>query len=113
MPQSTDSKELRESSSWVKRTRTVESYLFIIVSFWFRKGIFGRDLRGSWLSTIRCPAIAQSIVPDCLSTRRSTYQFFTDRTRVSVFSNGGSGGHRRERRVERRDSDIELDWFGC
>lgn len=50
---------------------------------------------------MRWPAIAQSILPVDLSTRRSTYQPIRDRTMVSVFSKAGSGGQRREIRVER------------
>lgn len=50
---------------------------------------------------MRWPAIAQSILPVDLSTRRSTYQPSNDRTMVSVFSNAGSGTQRREIRVER------------
>jgi len=61
-----------------------------------------QNVPGSWLSTIRWPAIAQSMPPVSLM-RRSRYQPFTDMTIVSVVSSPtGSGGHCSERRVERR-----------
>lgn len=46
--------------------------------------------------------MAQSILPVFLSIRRSRYQAFTDMTMVSVVSCAGSGSHRIEIRVEKR-----------
>lgn len=57
---------------------------------------------------MRCPAIAQSILPVVLSIRRSRYQSFTDMTTVSVVSWGGSGSHRIEIRVE----NLQAVWAG-
>lgn len=50
-------------------------------------------------SSILVPAIAQSIAPDFLSTRRSRNHSPTEITIVSVVSSGGSGTHRSEMRV--------------
>lgn len=63
------------------------------------------NLQGSWLSTILCPAIAQSILPVAVSIRRSTYQSFTDITIVSVDSSAGVVSHRNEIRLEKRQVD--------
>lgn len=63
---------------------------------------FQDHAHGSWLSISRCPAMAQSILPVFLSIRRSRYQSFTDMTMVSVVSCAGSGSHRIEIRVEKR-----------
>lgn len=58
-------------------------------------------IRGFWPVTGHCPAIAQSIPPVSLSTRKSTYHSPTVMTRVSVVSKGSSGSHRRDKRVVR------------
>lgn len=44
--------------------------------------------------------MAQSIIPDCLSMRRSTNHPPRDSVNVFVFSNAGSGGHRIKIRVD-------------
>lgn len=52
--------------------------------------------------------MAQSIIPVSLSMRRSRYQFLTDMTIVSVVSFAGSGSHRSETRVEKRQDEAAL-----
>lgn len=49
--------------------------------------------------------MAQSISPVFWSIRKSRYQSFTDMTIVSVVSRAGSGSHRSEMRVEKRQDD--------
>lgn len=68
-------------------------------------------IRGSLLSWIHSPASAQSILPDCLSTRRSTYHSPTVITSVSVVSNGVSDAHLIEMRVVKLDSKAGTDTF--
>lgn len=66
----------------------------------------GVCLRGSRLSTILWPAMAQSICLLALSIRRSRYQSFTDMAIVSVVSCASSGSHRSEMRVEKRQDEL-------
>lgn len=98
-----------ESISWVNTTRPMGCQPFVTYHPWpdYWIGI----VRGFLSFWIHSPASAQSSLPDCLSTRRSTYHSPTVITNVSVVSKGVSDPHRIEMRVVRLDSKTGTDKF--